>query len=276
MYYEASKSNGVLIGLVMGVVIFGFIIWGIGYSLTDTDKLLKLLLYIPTYLFLVIYLYFLLGATNLSYVVHDHMMVVNWGIRKIPIKWEDVTEVIKVEGKSNLFSILGLSWPGYMIGLYSVKGLGLARMYATTPQKGFIYLKTNRGLFGITPHNNELANIIAEKSHKKLETVNMDQVDEEVKGKSLQDDFFYGLLFKLNVILLAAFAIYMGIFFPGSGTPNILVLLLVLAVALFFFTIGNAGKLFQFSDIGGYILLLIGLAVTGTFFILAFSEITLK
>jgi hypothetical protein len=203
-------------------------------------------------------------------------MVINWGTRKIQIKWNEITEIIKVEGKSNMFSILGISWPGYMIGLYSAKGLGLARMYATNPHQGFIYLKTEKGLFGITPENAELAELIAEKTNKPVETVNMDLIDKDVKGTSLQDDFFYRLLLKFNIIMLLAFGIYMGVFFPGSGAPRFIVLLLVLGVSLFFFNISNAGKLFQFSDTGGYILLLIGLAVTGTFFILALSEISLK
>ncbi|MEN6462645.1 MAG: PH domain-containing protein [Syntrophomonas sp.] len=276
MNFEASKSNGFIVGLSMGVLIFGFIIWGIGFSLTNNDRALKLLLYIPTYLFLILYTYLLLGATNLRYILLDNRMVINWGTRKIQIKWDEITEIIKVEGKSNMFSILGISWPGYMIGLYSAKGLGLARMYATNPHQGFIYLKTEKGLFGITPENADLAELIAEKTNKPVETVNMDLIDKDVKGTSLQDDFFYRLLLKFNIIMLLAFGIYMGVFFPGSGAPRFIVLLLVLGVALFFFNISNAGKLFQFSDTGGYILLLIGLAVTGTFFILALSEISLK
>lgn len=274
MNFEAYKSKGFIIGLSMGVLIFGFILWGIGFSLTD-DRALKLLLYIPTYIFLILYTYFLLGATNLHYIVLDNKMVINWGTRKIQIKWEEITEIIKVEGKSNIASILGISWPGYMLGLYSVKGLGLVRMYATNPHQGFIYIKTEKGLFGITPENEELARIIAAKADKPLETVDMDLMDKEIKGKSVQDDSFYNLLFKLNLIFLLAFGLYMGIFFPGSGASHFIVLLLVLAIALFFFTISNAGRLFQFSDMGGYILLLIGLAVTGTFFILSFSEISL-
>jgi hypothetical protein len=276
MNFEVSKSKGLIAGLLMGILIFGFVIWGIGFSLTNNDRALKLLLYIPTYIFLILYIYFLLGLINLQYVVLDNRLVINCGVRKIAIKWEEITEIINVTGKGNISSILGISWPGYMLGLYSIKGLGFARMYATTPSKGFIYLKTEKGLFGITPTNGNLADLIAEKTKKPLETVNMDTWDTDIKGKSLQDDSFYNILYKFNIIFLLVFGIYMGIFFPGSGAPHFIVLLLVLAVALFFFTISNAGRLFQFSDTGGYVLLLIGLAVTGTFFILAFSEISLK
>ncbi|HOQ10579.1 MAG TPA: hypothetical protein PLG09_10695, partial [Syntrophomonadaceae bacterium] len=85
----------------------------------------------------------------------------------------------------------------------------------------------------------------------------------------------YRLLFILNIVFLLAFAVYLAVFFPGSGAPPIVVLLLVLAIALFFFNISNAGRLYQFSEMGGYILLIIGLAVTGIFIILSLSEISL-
>lgn len=275
MNYAARKSQGFLIGLIMGILIFGFILWGINFSLTENDKTLKLLLYIPAYLFFAIYIYLLMGSTNLGYKVFDDRMIINWGVRKIQIRWEEITDIIKVEGKSNLFSILGVSWPGYMIGLYSAKGLGMVRMYATTPYEGFLYLKTEKGLFGITPDDYRIIEEISQKTGKSAETVNMDLMDPLEKGKSMQDDFFYNLLYKLNIIFLVAFAIYIAAFFPGSGAPNFIVLLLVLAVSLFFFNIGNAGRLFQYSDTGGYVLLLIGLAVTGIFFILTLSEISL-
>ena len=169
--------------------------------------------------------------------------------------------------------------PGYMIGLYAAKGLGTVRMYATNPWNGFIYIKTSKGFFGITPIEEASPNLlqsIAEKSQKAIEHINMDAMDPEIKGESIQDDNFYHILFRLNIIFLAVFALYLAIFYPGSGAPPFTVLLLVLAMALFFFNIGNAGRLFQFSSTGGYILQVIGLAVTGLFIILALSEITLK
>ena len=104
----------------------------------------------------------------------------------------------------------------------------------------------------------------------------MDAIDPEIKGENMQDDNFYRILFRLNIVFLAIFALYLAIFYPGSGAPPFTVLLLVLAIALFFFNIGNAGRLFQFSSTGGYVLQIISLAVTGLFIILALSEITLK
>lgn len=275
MRYSPKKTNAVLTGLILGAAIFGFVIWGISYSLGPEDQALKMALNIPAYAFLIVFIYLLYGAFTLSYEINETGFTIKWGVRTIQIRWEQITNVIEVKGRSNLFSILGASWPGYMIGLYSAKGIGTVRMYATKPLDGFIYLKTEAGFFGITPENNELIKILAGKSEKTIETIDMDTMDPELKGKSMQEDRFYNILYKLNVIMLFLFAGYLLAFYPGSGAPPFTILLLVLAVALFFFNIGNASRLYNFSEQGGYILMVVGLAVTGTFFILALSEISL-
>jgi len=265
--------------MLMGLVVFGFSFWGIDFSLGPEDATLKLLLYIPAYLFLFIYTVLLLSAFNLSYRIENDGLVINRGLRRIHIAWQEIESITKVEGQSNLYSVFGMSWPGYMIGLYAAKGLGSARMYATDPENGFIYIKSTQGFYGITPAEKELENLLAvmaDKTHKPVEKVNMDAMDPEIKGENIQDDNFYRILFRLNIIFLVGFAAYLALCFPGSGAPNFTILLLVLAVALFFFNIGNAGRLFQFSSVGGYVLQVISLAVTGLFIILALSQITLR
>jgi hypothetical protein len=272
---KAMPSKAFWLGLVFGGIIFGFVFWGIDYSLGPEDEALKIALILPAYFFAGIFVFLLLGSYAIQYRIENDVLLIKWGIRTIRIPLETVNEIIKVTGKSNMFSILGVSWPGYMVGLYQIKGLGPVRMYATQPQQGFVYLKTSVGFFGLTPVNDNLINKIVECTEKEIIVVDMDSMPEEIKGKSIQEDGFYRLLFALNIVLLLLFAAYLAIFFPNSGAPPFVVLLLVLAVALFFFNISNAGRLFQFSEMGGYILLLIGIAVTGIFLILALSEISL-
>jgi hypothetical protein len=272
---KAMPSKAFWLGLVFGGIIFGFVFWGIDYSLGPEDEALKIALILPAYFFAGIFVFLLLGSYTIQYRIENDVLLIKWGIRTIRIPLETVNEIIKVTGKSNMFSILGVSWPGYMVGLYQIKGLGPVRMYATQPQQGFVYLKTSVGFFGLTPVNDNLINKIVECTEKEIIVVDMDSMPEEIKGKSIQEDGFYRLLFALNIVLLLVFAAYLAIFFPNSGAPPFVVLLLVLAVALFFFNISNAGRLFQFSEMGGYILLLIGIAVTGIFLILALSEISL-
>lgn len=275
MQYKAQRSFGAWWGLLLGTIIFIFVIWGINYSLGPDDRVLKVLLYLPTYVFLVIYLYLIIGAFTMSYRVQEDGLRICWGFQRKLIPWDAFDDIIQVQGEANLFPFLGMSWPGYMIGLYSAKGLGPVRMYATYPEQGFLYLKTQKGFFGLTPAEAKLAEIIAEKAGKEINVIDMDEMPREEKGHSIRNDRFFKLYHRLNIIFLVAFAAYVGIFFPGSGASRLVILLLVLAIALFFFNVANAKRLFQFSQDGGYITLLLGVAVTGIFFILSFSAISL-
>lgn len=275
MTYKRIKSIGALYGLVFGILTFGFTIWGIGYSLDESDKVLKILLYIPTYLLMVIYIYLILGAFRLNYTVNDDNFVLTWGVAKKHIPWEDFDEIIEIKGHGNLFPFLAMAWPGYIVGLYQLKGIGPVRMYGTHAIDGFLYIKTKRGFLGLTPRDGALAQAISEKTGKEIKVINMDEIPVEEKGKDMHDDRFFNLYNRLNVIFLVILGLYVGIFFPGSGAPKIIILLLVLAMDLFFFNLANAKRLYQFSPQGGYSTLILGLAVTGIFFILALSEISL-
>lgn len=276
MTYRPKKAYGGWLGLIVGVLVFGFIIWGINFALDDSDRTLKILLYIPTYLFLFIYVYLILGVFNLGYKIEKDALVIIWGLYKKRITWEQFDEIIDVKGPVNFCPFLAASWPGYMVGLYSAKGLGSILMFATHTQEGFICLKTQKGFLGITPADQGLLTVLLNKTEKNLQTVDMDKMPPEEKGESIKKDRFFKLYYKLNVIFLAILAGYLGIFFPGSGAPKFIILLLVLALALFVFNVGNAKRLFQFSSQGAYITLLIGLAVTGIFIILSISGIAFK
>lgn len=280
MLFKLQKASGILFALIAGSIIFGFIFWGINFALAEPKfNTLRLMLVIPAYLFLIVFAYLFLSSLNMAYKAEEDGLHIRWGIRKITIPWNEIEHVIHVKGKSNLYSVFGTSWPGHMIGLYIAKGLGSVRMYATHPLKGFVYLKSSRGFYGLTPMDKDLnvmLETITNKTGHKVNILDMDLMDPDIKGESMHDDPFYKVLFWLNVAFLAIFAAYLGIFYPGSGVPHFVILLLVLAVALFFFSISNAGRLYQFSANGGYILLVIGAAVTGIFMILALSEITLK
>lgn len=275
MTYKAKKSIGVWFGLVFGILVYGFTIWGIGYSLDESDKTLKILLYIPTYLLMVVYVYLILGAFNLKYQITDDHFVLTWGVAKKHIAWEEFDEIIEIKGHGNFFPFLAITWPGYIVGLFQLKGIGPVRMYGTHAKEGFLYLKTQRGFLGITPQDGSLAEAIAQKTGKEIQIIDMEAMPVEEKGEDMHEDRFFSLYYKLNVIFLAVFTLYIAIFYPGSNAPRFIILLLVLAIALFLFNIGNAKRLYQFSPQGGYMTLLLGIAVTGIFLILSISQISL-
>jgi len=275
MNYRPNKSYGGLVGLVWGVLIFGFCIWGINYALDAGDRTLRILLFTPTFLFLIIYIYLLLGAFFMRYKVDNNFLVITWGLHRKRIAWDQIDEIIEVKGRANIFPFLAVSWPGYMFGLYSAKGLGPVRMYASDVSQGFIYIKTKNGFFGISPADTNILDILAKKTGQQIQTVEVDKIPYESRGEIMHQDRFFSLYVKLNLIFLAIFALYIGIFFPGSDAPRFIILLLVLALALFIFNLSNARRLYQFSSSGAYITLLIGLAVTGIFVILSIVGVSL-
>jgi Protein of unknown function (DUF2679). len=273
MNFRPKKAYGGWVGLIIGILIFGFIIWGINYALDESDVTLKLLLTIPTYLFLAGYLYLVLGAFNLRYKVEDDALHIIWSFHKKSIPWEDFEEVIEVKGRANLLPFLAVSWWGYTLGLFSIRGLGSVRMYATHTNDGFYYFKTNKGLFGITPEDLGLLPAVIDKTGKTLQLIDMDEMPSEQKGECIHEDRFYKMYYNLNIIFLAVLATYLGIFFPGSGAPKFIILLPVLALVLFIFNSSNARRLYQFSSQGAYFTLLLGIAVSGIFIILSLAKV---
>ncbi|HRY13081.1 MAG TPA: PH domain-containing protein [Syntrophomonadaceae bacterium] len=269
MVYKPKKSIGGLLGLVVGIIVFGFAIWGINFSLEESDRVLKLMLLVPTYIFAIGYAYLLLGAFIMSYRVDDSGVTINWGIHKRRIPLSAIDEVVDIKGRANLFPFLATAWKGYMFGLYSGRGIGSLKMYATQPEDGFVLLKTKQGQFGVNPADEEgFLKDLAGKVGKGVQTIDMDTMDPEVYGKAIHKDEHFALFMRLNQIFLAILAILIGAFFPGSGAPPMIVLLMVLALALYAFNAGNAKRLYQFSPSGADITLLIALMVNGIFIIL--------
>ena len=279
MEYRAKPGKGVWLTVFVVVAAFALALWGIEYSLDPEDRVLKIMLLAPTYLFMAIFAFLVVGAFNLSYRVGEKGLSLQWGAYTKVVPWKEITHVIKVVGKCNLCSIIGADWPGYQVGIYIAKGLGPIRLYATYPDEGFIYIKSNVGFFGITPPAEmyeEMLQYIAQHAGKEIEVIDMDEIPEELKGQSEKDDYTFRLLKSINVWMLLAYGIYLLVFFPGSGAPKLVILLLVLAIGLFFFNTSNAARLYQFSPGGGYAILALGIMVNGIFFIVSFGEITLK
>ncbi|HPF21177.1 MAG TPA: PH domain-containing protein, partial [Syntrophomonas sp.] len=188
--------------------------------------------------------------------------------------WDEIDEIVQIEGKSNLFPFLSMTWPGYVVGLFQLKGVGPVRMYGTHAKDGFLYLKTQRGFLGITPQDDKLAKLIAEKTGKEVQILDMDTIPVEVKGHDMHTDRYFMLYTRINNVLLILFCLYVAIFFPRSNADPLIILLVVLAINLYLFNNANAKRLYQFSQQGGYFTLLIGMAVTGIFLILSIVQIS--
>lgn len=270
MVYKPKKAYGGLLGLVMGIVMFSFAIWGINYSLGEAaDRALRMMLLVPTYMFAVVYAYLVIGAFFIRYKIEDNALVIAWGLHRKKIAWSDINEIIDVKGRANLFPLLATSWNGYMYGVYSARGLGTLRMISTVANDGFICLKTKRGMFGITPEDPAFLSEMVSKAKKAAEIVDMDQMDPETYGKAIHKDEHFALFVRLNQVFLIILAGLVFGFALSTGAPKIIVLLLVLALALYVFNSGNAHRLYQFSPTAADATLLLALMVNGIFIILS-------
>lgn len=278
MEYKPRKSYGAWYGLLVGGAVFGICLWGIGFSLGEEDKVLKLMLLIPAYLFMLVYAGFLFTAFTMTYETNEKGLQIKGGLRRFTIAYDEINELITVKGRINLFSVIGANWPGFKVGLFTLRGIGPIRLYATKPAEELLYIKSSKGFIGITPADevfDDLLKTLESRSGKNATILDMENIPDEEKGDNVREDNFYKLLLRINLVLLLAYGLYLAMFFPGSGAPNFIIILLVLALALFFFNIGNAERLYQFSSTGGYALLAIGILVTGIFFILTLGELSL-
>jgi hypothetical protein len=278
MEYKPRKSWGSWYGLIVGGIVFAVCLWGINFSLGEEDQVLKLMLLVPAYLFLMVYIGFVASAFTLKYETNEKGLTIKAGPRRFTIPYEQINELINVKGRFNIFSIIGANWPGLKLGLFTVRGVGPIRLYASQTAEGFLFIKSEPGFIGITPADDvyeDLLKILEEKTGKEAQVFSIDSIPSDEQGENVREDTFYKLLLRINLFMLLAYSLYLALVFPGSGAPRFIVLLLVLALALFFFNIGNAERLYQFSTTGGYVLLSIGILVTGIFFILTLGELSL-
>ncbi|MDR1159237.1 MAG: PH domain-containing protein, partial [Syntrophomonadaceae bacterium] len=263
MDYPTIKTAALGRGFIMGLVFFGFFIWGINFSLGPDYRTLRLMLYIPTYIALALYIILLTGAFNLSYHTDDKGLTINWGLMKKKIFWSQVDEIILVEGSVNFYSVLSGGWRGYMAGVYQVKKLGFVRMFGTKAEQGFLYIKTQAGFFGLTAaENQKLAEEISKHTDKKIKVWNIEK--ETTADIHYTQDKAYLLLYRLNILFMVLYFLFLIVFFPRSDGNSFIVLLLVLALALLLFNINNAKRLYQFSETGSYFLLVLSSVITLT------------
>lgn len=276
MDYAPRKSGGLLWGLLLGLAGFGTVIWSVQFSLVQPDeRMLKVFLLVPAYLFAGVYLYLLLGAAILHYQVGDNGVTIRWATRTIHLPWPELTRIIRVTGEKNLAGLTGISWPGYIVGNYNLKGLSLVKMYGTRVKDDLIVLESSRGYFGLTPSDQAgFLEDLARRSNLPVEVLDMSDLSEEVRGKSVTQDMIYMGLYALNMVFLAGLIAYQAIFFPGSGASRTVVLLIALGIGVLVFNIGNAGRVYQFMPSAAYLIWGLSLLIMLTFLVLSIVTIS--
>lgn len=258
-------------GILLAAFFFGTIIWGVNLALGPEDKTFRILLLGPAYLMLLVYICLWLGLATMKYTANDDGLIIAWLHKRYTIPWSDITEVVRVSGRLNLISFLGVSWPGYIAGTYDVKGVATGKLFGTDLEQ-LLVVKMGPISYGITP-SDEFIQAIAERSRKEVKPLDMYDVADDVIGKMINEDLIYLGLFALNILCIVFLMIYLAIFFPGSGADRVVILLLVLALAIFAFNMVNASRLYHYIHVAAYLLWLVGVIINIAFLVISMSII---
>ena len=274
--YKPVKTMGAVTGLVLGVLGFGSSIWAVNYALVQPDEqTLKLLLLVPIWLFAVFYAYILWGAFNLAYLVTDKGLTIRWASRAITIPWPEISGVVRVTGTKNLVNLTGVSWPGYMVGNYTLRGFGLVKMYASDFKGPLVIVQTPKGNFGLTPENEkQFLQEVAGKSQAEIQELDCNQLSPEVRGRLVSEDMTYMALYALSFVILAGVILYQLFFFPGSGASRTVVLFPALGMGVLVFNIGNASRTYHFVPAAAYLIWGLNLLIMTTFLVLSVITIS--
>lgn len=271
MVCKPVKLKGLLMGILLAGFFFGTIIWGVNFALGPEDKTFRILLLGPAYLMLLVYICLWLGLATMKYTANDDGLIIAWLHKRYTIPWSDITEVVRVSGRLNLISFLGVSWPGYIAGTYDVKGVATGKLFGTDLEQ-LLVVKMGPISYGITP-SDEFIQAIAERSQKEVKPLDMYDVADDVIGKMINEDLVYLGLFALNILCIVFLMIYLAIFFPGSGADRVVILLLVLALAIFAFNMVNASRLYHYIHVAAYLLWLVGVIINIAFLVISMSII---
>ena len=267
MVCKPVKLKGLLIGVLLAGFFFGTIIWGVDLALGPEDKTFRMLLLGPAYLMLVVYICLWLGLVTMKYTADDNGLVIAWLHKRYTIPWSDITEVIRVSGRLNIINFLGVSWPGYIAGTYDLKGIATCKLFGTDLEQ-LLVIKPGPMSYGITP-SDEFIQAIAERSQKDVVPLDTYEVADDVIGKIINEDMVYLSLLALNILCIVFLMAYQAIFFPGSGADSVVILLLVLALAIFAFNMVNASRLYNYMPVAAYLLWLVGVIINITFLVIS-------
>lgn len=151
--YVARRSYGwlFLFLLTIFLLFIGFFTLQLYMAIGDT------ILLIPSLLILGVALFQIIVLANLPYMryeLNDEKLVIKCGfILKYVIPLSSIKRVVKRDLEISLWSSFRL--PGLALFRVPYADVGVVKMCATSMSRGIILIETDRGLYGITPDNEE-------------------------------------------------------------------------------------------------------------------------
>lgn len=284
MRFSIKKANGFGWGLLLGVFFFVPVLLGPQIALpAPEDHTFKLLLTVPMYFLLVVYVYALLALLTVNYRLDEETLHVRWGFRHKKIPLNTITEVIDYQGNPNLGIMVGYSWPGHIIGYYNLIGFGMVDFFAADWKQGAVIIQSDNGCIALTPKDkNVFLNTVAAATDKTIQCISVDQAiianvnlndeddDELIETVDrLDQDKGYKTLIKVNIALILALIAYLAIFYPGSDTISLILVFPGLAISIFVFMLGIASRLYQMMPTMAYAMFILPIMVSLVFIIIS-------
>ncbi len=270
--YKPVPTLGGILGFVVYIVLATAMAGGLSFALAEASMAIKIMLLIPFGIFALLGLYVILSFFNIKYLVTDTALEITWGFFHKTIPWSSVQSIEKVVGLPKVWAVFAASWPGYSAGAFNITGLGVMTIIGTQVEDNLIVLRTSNGVYGVTPvHGQCFSEIIQRKSRMIAQVVDLDENEESLLQPVPSEDNVYLALAGLSLVCLLAFIAYLVAFFPGAmqaamlqglpGPPRELVLLGVIAAAVFLINLATAPKLYLNMAAGGYLLWGIGIFI---------------
>jgi len=270
--YKPVPTLGGIFGFGIYVILATSLAGGLSFALVESGLLVKTMLLLPFGIFALVGLYVVLSFFNIKYIVSDTAIEITWGFFHKTIPWSSIKSIDKVVGLPKVWGVFAARWPGYHAGAFNITGLGVMTIIGTQVEDNLIIFRTENGVYGVTPvHGQCFLEIVQRKSHLIAQCIDLDENKESLLQSVPSEDNIYLALAGLNVVCLLGFIAYLLAFFPGAvqaalvqgvpGPPRELVLLAVIATAVFLINLGTAPKLYQNMAAGGYLMWGIGIFI---------------
>lgn len=271
--YKPVPTLGGVIGFAAFVVLVVILGGGLSFSLAESSALMKAMLMIPFLIFALFGFYVVLAFFAISYRIEDDGLYIRWGLMNKRIPWDSIRSIERIKGMPKVWPVFGANWPGYSAGAFTISGLGVMSVFGTELEDNLVVLRTGIGVFGVTPA--EVAvflELVQKKTSLIAQQVDLDEIQEALLQPVPSEDNIYLALAGLNFICVIGYVAYLAAFFPSkvsealakgvAAPPRELVLLAVIAVAMFFINISSARKVYQNMTAGGYMMWGIGIFIT--------------
>lgn len=267
--FKTPKTHGFLVGLVGGVLSFTVLIIIIRVVLLPEEHTLKMLFYAPLIFLGFLYLYFLSGSVYCCYELTNKSVMLNHGPEHVNIPYQDVKQIQILQGKPVYYPIVGMSWPGHMMGLYLLMGVGAVRLYAAKLDNGSVLLRTKLANFIIMPEKLEMLEILSTASGVPVEILDLDELSGDFHTYNLYNDLAVKALKFVNLVGLMIFLGFLLVYLPENLNCKKLVLLLVLDVLLMWANFSNTKRLYPYSRLAAILMQVISLLFTAIFVLIS-------